>query len=77
MRRVVVTGLGAVCPIGNDVKTVWENAIKGVSGVGTVTRFDASDFGCQIAAEVKNFDPLNRLDKTTVRKTDRFVQLCR
>ena len=45
MRRVVVTGLGAVSPIGNDVKTLWDNALKGVSGVGPVTRFDASDFG--------------------------------
>ena len=56
MRRVVVTGLGAVCPIGNDVQTIWENALKGTSGVGPVTRFDASQFGCQIAAEVKDFD---------------------
>ena len=54
MRRVVVTGLGAVCPIGNDVQTIWENALKGTSGVGPVTRFDASQFGCQIAAEVKH-----------------------
>ena len=73
MRRVVVTGLGAVCPIGNDVKTVWENAIKGVSGVGTVTRFDASDFGCQIAAEVKDFDVTPYMSVKEARHFDRFI----
>ena len=54
MRRVVVTGLGAVCPIGNDVQTIWVNALKGTSGVGPVTRFDASQFGCQIAVYWQN-----------------------
>ena len=54
MRRVVVTGLGAVSPIGNDIETIWKNALAGKSGVGPVTRFDASAFGCQIAAEVKD-----------------------
>lgn len=73
MRRVVVTGLGAVCPIGNDVKTVWENAIKGVSGVGTVTRFDASDFGCRIAAEVKDFDVTPYMSVKEARHFDRFI----
>lgn len=73
MRRVVVTGLGAVCSIGNDVKTVWENAIKGVSGVGTVTRFDASDFGCRIAAEVKDFDVTPYMSVKEARHFDRFI----
>lgn len=73
MRRVVVTGLGAVCPIGNDVKTVWENAIRGVSGVGTVTRFDASDFGCRIAAEVKDFDVTPYMSVKEARHFDRFI----
>lgn len=73
MRRVVITGLGAVCSIGNDVKTVWENAIKGVSGVGTVTRFDASDFGCRIAAEVKDFDVTPYMSVKEARHFDRFI----
>lgn len=70
---MVVTGLGAVCPIGNDVKTVWENAIRGVSGVGTVTRFDASDFGCRIAAEVKDFDVTPYMSVKEARHFDRFI----
>ena len=56
MRRVVVTGLGMVCPIGNDVKTSWENALAGKNGIGPITRFDASGMGCQIAGEVKDFN---------------------
>ncbi len=56
-RRAVVTGLGAVTPIGNDHPTFWNNLIAGVSGVGPITRFDASGFDVRIAAEVKDFDP--------------------
>lgn len=73
MRRVVVTGLGAVSPIGNDVKTLWDNALKGVSGVGPVTRFDASDFGCKIAAEVKDFDVSAYMPVKEARRFDRFI----
>ena len=73
MRRVVVTGLGAVCPIGNDVKTVWENALAGKSGVGPVTRYDASEFGCQIAAEVKDFDVSAYMPVKEARRFDRFI----
>ena len=73
MRRVVVTGLGAVCPIGNDVQTIWENALKGTSGVGPVTRFDASQFGCQIAAEVKDFDVSPYMPIKEARRFDRFI----
>lgn len=73
MRRVVVTGLGAVSPIGNDVKTLWDNALKGVSGVGPVTRFDASDFGCKIAAEVKDFDISAYMPVKEARRFDRFI----
>ena len=74
MKRVVVTGIGAVTPIGNDVGTFRSNLQNGVSGIASITRFDTADWKYKLAAEVKNFDPLNRLDKTTVRKTDRFVQ---
>lgn len=73
MRRVVVTGLGAVSPIGNDVETLWENALKGTSGVGPVTRFDASDFGCKIAAEVKDFDVSSYMPLKEARRFDRFI----
>ncbi len=73
MRRVVVTGLGAVSPIGNDVKTLWDNALKGVSGVGPVTRFDVSDFGCKIAAEVKDFDVSAYMPVKEARRFDRFI----
>ena len=56
LRRVVVTGLGAVCPIGNDIPTIWENAANGVSGAGPITRFDTTLFKTKFACEVKNFD---------------------
>ena len=73
MRRVVVTGLGAVCPIGNDIETIWKNALAGKSGVGPVTRFDASAFGCQIAAEVKDFDVSPYMPVKEARRFDRFL----
>lgn len=73
-RRVVVTGLGALTPIGNEVSTFWNNLITGKSGVGYVTRFDATDYPTRIAAEVKDFDPLQYIDKKEVRRTDLFVQ---
>lgn len=72
-RRVVITGLGMISPIGNDVKTSWANALAGVSGVGPITHFDASEFGCQVAAEVKDFDANAYLDVKEVRRFDRFI----
>ncbi|MBR6804944.1 MAG: beta-ketoacyl-[Bacteroidaceae bacterium] len=68
LRRVVVTGLGAVSPIGNDVPTLWENAKAGVSGAGPITHFDASLFKTHFACEVKNFDATAYLEKKEVRK---------
>ncbi|SFX05462.1 3-oxoacyl-[acyl-carrier-protein] synthase II [Thermoactinomyces sp. DSM 45891] len=73
-RRVVVTGLGALTPIGNEVVTFWNNLIAGKSGLGYITRFDATDYSTKIAAEVKDFDPLQYIDKKEVRRTDLFVQ---
>ena len=70
LRRVVVPGLGAVSPIGNDVPTMWENAKAGVSGAGPITHFDASMFKTNFACEVKNFDAAEFLDKKEVRKVD-------
>lgn len=74
MRKVVITGLGAVCPIGNTAEEAWTNCKNGVSGVGPITQFDASEFLVQIAAEVKNFDPTLYMDKSEVRKRDLFEQ---
>ena len=73
MRRVVVTGLGMVCPIGNDVKTSWENALAGKNGIGPITRFDASGMGCQIAGEVKDFKVEEYLPAKEARRYDRYV----
>ena len=71
MRRVVVTGLGMVCPIGNDVQTSWENALAGKNGIDKITRFDASSFGCQIAGEVKDFDIAQYMSPKEARRYDR------
>lgn len=73
MRRVVVTGLGGVCPIGNDIETIWKNALAGKSGVGPVTRFDATEFGCRIAAEVKDFDVTPHMPAKEAKRFDRFI----
>ena len=70
LRRVVVTGLGAVSPIGNDVPTTWENAVNGVSGAGPITRFDSYLFKTQFACEVKNFDPTASMDRRDMRKVE-------
>lgn len=75
LKRVVVTGLGAVTPLGNDVKTTWENAIAGKSGAGPITLFDASLFKTQFACEVKDFDPNELFDRKEARKFDRYSQL--
>lgn len=74
MRRVVITGLGVISPVGNDVETFWENIKSGKSGVGKITKFDATNFPVQIAAEVKDFDPLKYFDKREARRLDPFIQ---
>lgn len=74
MRRVVVTGLGMVSPLGNDVDSSWKTLLAGGCGIGPVTLFDASDFGCRIAGEVKNFDPAKALDPKVARRFDRYVR---
>lgn len=74
LKRVVVTGLGAITPLGNSVETYWENLIKGVSGAGPITRFDATNFKTKFACEVKDFDPTEYLDRKEVRKMDLFAQ---
>src|SRR5579859_3385871 len=74
-RRVVVTGLGLICGLGNSTDEVWKGLLAGQSGVARITGFDASAFACQIAAEVKNFDPLNYIEKKEVKKMGRFIHL--
>jgi 3-oxoacyl-[acyl-carrier-protein] synthase II len=75
MRRVVVTGVGAVTPIGNDAKTFWQNIKDGVNGVDYVKSFDTSEFKTKIAGEIKDLDVTEFIDKREVRKMDRFAQL--
>ena len=76
LKRVVVTGLGAITPLGNDVETVWNNAINGVSGAGPITHFDASLFKTQFACEVKNFDPADHvLNKDDRREAKDFKRM--
>ena len=72
-RRVVVTGIGLICGVGNTSDVVWQNLLAGKSGVGKITHFDAHQFACQIAAEVKGFDPLNFIEKKEVKKMGRFI----
>ncbi|MCE4563337.1 beta-ketoacyl-ACP synthase II [Maribellus sp. CM-23] len=74
LKRVVITGVGTVNPLGNSVQEYWENLKKGVSGAGPITHFDASKHVTQFACEVKNFDPLLYIDKKEVRKHDLFTQ---
>ena len=73
-RRVVITGLGALTPIGNTLHGYWEGLLSGASGAGPITLFDASKFKTQFACELKNFEPLNFMDRKEVRKYDRFAQ---
>ncbi len=75
MTRVVVTGMGTLNPIGSSVAESWQNAVNGVSGVGPITLFDSSDLLVQIAAEVKNFNPLQYMETRDARRQDRFEQL--
>ena len=68
MKRVVVTGMGAVTPIGNSVEEFWDNIKKNTVGIGEITKFDVSDYKCKLAAEVKNFDPKQYMDPKAARR---------
>ncbi|HEY1939789.1 MAG TPA: beta-ketoacyl-ACP synthase II [Candidatus Angelobacter sp.] len=72
-KRVVVTGIGLICAIGNTSAEVWQNIVAGKSGVTKISRFDTTQFACQIAAEVKDFDPLKFIEKKEVKKMGRFI----
>ena len=74
MKRVAVTGMGIISPVGNSVEKFWSSISGGKSGIGFITKFDTEDFKVKIAAEVKDFDPLEYMDKAAVRKTDEFVR---
>ena len=74
MRRVVVTGLGVVSPVGNDLATFWDSLKNGRSGIGRIQAFDTTEYGCKIAGEVKNFDPAVLIDRKESRRMDRFTQ---
>lgn len=73
-RRVVITGVGCISPVGNSAQESWQAIISGKSGVGRLTQIDPTPFSCKVAAEVKNFDPLKYLSPKEVKKADRFVQ---
>lgn len=72
-RRVVITGLGQVSPVGNDVTTAWNNLLAGRSGIDTITRFDASELNCQIAGEVKDFNIGDYISAKEARRMDVFI----
>jgi len=75
-RRVVITGMGVVTPIGNSVETFWSNLKNGVSGIGTIDAFDTSGYDCKIGGQVRDFDPkLFFKNPKDVRRTDRFTHL--
>ena len=75
LKRVVITGLGALTPIGNTVEEYWKNLIEGKSGAAPITHFDTTKFKTNFACEVKGFDPVAYLDRKEARKVDRFTQL--
>jgi len=74
-RRVVITGLGAVTPLGNDVDSTWETLVAGRSGAAEITQFDSSDFAVHFACEVKGFDPTDYIERKQARRMDRFAHL--
>jgi 3-oxoacyl-[acyl-carrier-protein] synthase II len=75
VRRVVVTGIGLICAVGNSTEEVWRNLLAGKSGVRRITQFDTTNHACKIAGEVRDFDPLNYIEKKEVKKMARFIHL--
>src|SRR5678816_1254128 len=74
-RRVVITGIGAVTPLGNDVETTWRNLLAGESGAGPITYFDSSEYPVHFACELKDFDPAQWIERKQARRMDRFAQM--
>src|SRR4051812_49986527 len=73
-RRVVVTGMGVISPVGNDVATTWQSLIEGKSGTAPITKFDASKFPVRFAAEVKGFNPLDFMERKEAKRADQYTQ---
>ena len=73
-KRVVVTGMGVICPVGLNVSTMWQNLVEGRSGIGPITVFDTSDFQVHFGGEPHGFDPLDYMSARKARRTDRFTQ---
>ena len=74
-RRVVITGLGALTPLGNDPETSWRNLVAGESGAGVITHFDHADYPIHFACELKDFDPTQWIERKQARRMDRFAQM--
>jgi 3-oxoacyl-[acyl-carrier-protein] synthase II len=74
-RRVVVTGVGTLTPLGNDIETTWKGLLEGKNGIGPIEAFDVSQFATRFAGEIRNFDPCEYMDRKETNRTDRFVQL--
>jgi len=74
-RRVVITGLGLVSPLGNDVESSWQSLVDGESGAAEITAFDHADYGVHFACELKDFDPTAWIDRKRARRMDRFAQM--
>src|SRR5712691_9014493 len=74
-RRVVITGIGTVTPLGNDAETSWQNLLAGQSGAGPITQFDSSAYFVHFACEVKDFESTNWIERKQARRMDRFAQL--
>ena len=73
-KRVVITGIGVISPVGLDVASMWQNLICGVSGIGPITAFDTTNYEARIAGEARGFDPLNYMSAREARRMDRFAQ---
>src|SRR5690625_2292958 len=73
-RRVVVTGLGAVTPVGNNIETMWTNIVSGKSGIDLITKVNRDDFPAHVAAEIKDYDPSDHMEKREARRMDLFTQ---
>ena len=74
VRRVVVTGMGVVSPVGSDMQTAWDNLIAGYNGIGPITAFDTTNFKAKLAAEVRDFEPLRYMDRSETLRSDKFAQ---
>ena len=73
-RRVVVTGMGVISPVGSDMDTAWNNLIAGYNGIGPITYFDTTNYKAKLGAQVKDFDPMQYMDKSETLRSDKYAQ---